>query len=242
MPRKRTISAPIRPFIREWTPEIFWSFTRREGECLLWTRSVRVRYQREYDRAHRIAYRLSRGPIPKGSVVLHSCGIELCVEPKHLRLGTVNDVKHPNRLYSRVTADNFLEYTAPGPSGCIEWQRQRDHLGYGRVRFQSRNALAHRVAYILFRGAIPDGMDILHSCDNRACVNVDHLRPGTHQDNMRDIKDRARRPVKVGPEDVRRMRDLRRAGCTVTMIAGLYGIGVPTASQILSGKTRTDIA
>lgn len=45
---------------------------------------------------------------------------------------------------------------------------------------------AHRHAYMLWKGAIPDGLDVLHSCDVKQCVNPEHLRVGTHQENIRE--------------------------------------------------------
>jgi len=52
--------------------------------------------------------------------------------------------------------------------------------------------MAHRISYSITRGAIPPGMVLRHSCDNPQCVNPDHLTPGTHKENMRDIVDRGR--------------------------------------------------
>lgn len=75
---------------------------------------------------------------------------------------------------------------------CIEWSGARDRQGYGRRRYQGRNALAHRVAWTEAHGPIAEGLDVCHRCDNPACVNIDHLFLGTHQDNMRDCKTKGR--------------------------------------------------
>lgn len=80
-------------------------------------------------------------------------------------------------------------------SDCWIWIGAKKELGYGVIGLGHRGdgtAKAHRVAYELYIGKIPDGMSILHSCDNPSCVNPDHLRAGTLSDNSRDCVKRQR--------------------------------------------------
>ena len=77
-------------------------------------------------------------------------------------------------------------------SGCLEWTGDKYRSGYGRVWRNGKNARAHRYAYELAKGAIPEGLMVLHSCDNRPCCNPDHLRVGTAKDNMADAIARGR--------------------------------------------------
>jgi len=66
---------------------------------------------------------------------------------------------------------------------CWEWRALRNPEGYGIIRYRGRNLRAHRVAYELRRGAIPEGMELDHLCRNRGCVWPGHLEPVTHHDN-----------------------------------------------------------
>lgn len=65
--------------------------------------------------------------------------------------------------------------------------------GYGKAGREGRTWLAHRLAWAVWRGGIPEGACVLHRCDNRKCVNADHLFLGDRFDNMQDMisKDRA---------------------------------------------------
>ena len=74
---------------------------------------------------------------------------------------------------------------------CWLWTACTDALGYGRINALGENK-AHRLSYRLYRGDIPTGMKILHSCDVRNCVNPDHLRIGTQAENVRDSVERGR--------------------------------------------------
>ena len=75
--------------------------------------------------------------------------------------------------------------------GCWVWQGKRNKGGYGYWG----KVLAHRHSWMLANGPIPDGMWILHHCDNRPCVNPAHLYPGTVVENVRDMVSRGRNYV-----------------------------------------------
>ena len=77
---------------------------------------------------------------------------------------------------------------------CWEWTAGTNVKGYGRFAFIGKNRLAHRVSYIFTNGDIPDSLCVCHKCDNRKCVNPDHLFLGSIIDNTMDMvkKGRAR--------------------------------------------------
>lgn len=81
-----------------------------------------------------------------------------------------------------------------GPGACHPWMRSRDSCGYGIAprTTEDRSRKAHRTAWLLVNGPIPDGMQVLHSCDNPPCCNVSHLFLGVHADNMADMAAKCR--------------------------------------------------
>lgn len=73
-------------------------------------------------------------------------------------------------------------------SGCWEWNgNTSDRRGYGSLRFHGRTVKAHRLAYSTWVGEIPEGMVVMHLCDNPPCINPDHLKVGTNDENMQDM-------------------------------------------------------
>jgi hypothetical protein len=76
---------------------------------------------------------------------------------------------------------------------CWNWtSRLFDRSGYGQFNIKSAPVLAHRHAYTTWKGEIPTGLLVRHTCDNRKCVNPEHLIVGTHQDNSNDAVERNR--------------------------------------------------
>lgn len=101
----------------------------------------------------------------------------------------------------------------PSPDDCFIWLKGKDRNGYGRIcgstsgptvhhlcRLLGEN-YSHRIAWILSYGSVPDGMCVLHTCDNPACVRPTHLFLGTMTDNNKDMDAKGRRvnpPVNWG--------------------------------------------
>lgn len=86
--------------------------------------------------------------------------------------------------------------SASDADSCWEYQASRCYLrgGYGQFWLDGQMRRAHRVAYVLAFGPIPDGMLVRHSCDNPPCVNPFHLLLGTYEDNTQDCIRRGRFP------------------------------------------------
>ena len=87
----------------------------------------------------------------------------------------------------RTLRDRLIEgVKADDESGCWNWLRVTTDFGHGRIRVNGRKMIASRAAWLAWNGAIPDGMQVCHHCDNPRCINPAHLFLGTNTDNVRD--------------------------------------------------------
>lgn len=139
-------------------------------------------------------------------------------------------------------AEQFAWYRPGQPSAdeCWDWEGNTDAYGYGALGRGGKVLKAHRVSYELYVGSIPEGAQILHSCDRPICVNPSHLRPGNARDNTDDAleRDRIRKGdrhwnVKLTEEDVREIRSLREKGRTYRFIAESYGVSTSAIRDII---------
>lgn len=78
---------------------------------------------------------------------------------------------------------------------CWEWTASIGSHGYGQLTYLQQKYTAHRLSWELHRGPIPDGLFVLHKCDNRRCVKPDHLFLGTQRENLEDMTRKGRRAV-----------------------------------------------
>jgi hypothetical protein len=127
----------------------------------------------------------------------------------------------------------------PGPRGCMMFTGFRDRRGYGYIgqgRAGLRPILAHRAAWEVAKGAIPQGMHVLHKCDNPSCVNPAHLELGTAADNMRSKVARGRQPrgglvhnAKLALDEVRAILADSRSN---SAIGRAYGVSTATVGEI----------
>lgn len=119
---------------------------------------------------------------------------------------------------------------------CWDYVGTKNVDGYGWARHMGKNMGAHRYSWILSNGNIPDGLHVLHKCDNPSCVKPAHLYLGTHQKNMRDRADRRRcKHQKLSRGDVSKIKEMRKMGATCQQIADKFGISNGHASEIARG-------
>ena len=140
----------------------------------------------------------------------------------------------------------FLSHVQKTEDGCWLWVGGKQPGGYGIFSYGSKkegSRLAHRVAHELWKGPIPKGMYVLHTCRNK-CVNPEHLEVGTSKKNNLDDKIRdgsllvgERNPsVKYTPDTVRAIRQRYANGETQTSIARSIGIRQGHISDICLRK------
>jgi hypothetical protein len=131
--------------------------------------------------------------------------------------------------------------------GCWNWTGSCNKQGYGEFGLEGKLQRAHRAAYMFYVGSIPPGLFVLHSCDNRRCVNPAHLWLGTQRENIRDMIDKGRSPNRYGERNgsakltgvkVSTIRELvRQSGHTYGSIAHTFGVARSTICDIVYGKT-----
>lgn len=124
--------------------------------------------------------------------------------------------------------------------GCWEFAGLRAKNGYGRLLCRGKMCLAHRVSFEVHKGEIPEGLNVLHKCDNRPCVNPDHLFLGTAADNNWDKSRKGRAPRGESHVKSKYTEQQVRAIFADTRpyreIVAEYGISKPQISAIKSGK------
>ena len=124
-------------------------------------------------------------------------------------------------------------------TGCWLWTGPT-RAGYGVFYVGSKDRSAHRISYEAFIGPVPDGLHLLHSCDNPGCINPAHLRPGTVKENVADRESRRRRSVrgeqigtsKLTYEDVVKIRS---SVVPIAALAKQHGVDYQTIWKIRKG-------
>lgn len=134
-------------------------------------------------------------------------------------------------------------------NGCWEWNGSRNERGYGQVATGSGPMLTNRASHIAWIGPIPEGLSVLHRCDNPPCINPRHLFHGTKPENNADMAAKRRssngenRPQsKLTDAQVKSIR-LRYAqgGISQKSLGALYGVDGSTVSLIVSRKRRGNL-
>lgn len=155
------------------------------------------------------------------------------------------------RLWDRVDKN-----PGQGPNGdCWQWMGYVHPTGYGQIGRTTQpgdNINTHRAAYIVAKGEIPDGLWVLHTCDNRLCCNPDHLWLGTPKENTQDMISKGRRRkasdtprgedvslAKLTEEMVRAMR--AEPPMTFKALGEKYGVTAATANKVILRRTWTHI-
>jgi hypothetical protein len=138
--------------------------------------------------SRRLMYSLRKRPLESNEYLLSLCKNKLCINPEHhcttLEAFDLNIIKGENI------------------NDCWEWSKGQNGMGYGAFNIKGKPFLVHRLMYERHNGKIPDGMHILHSCDNPICLNPKHLFIGSQKDNVHDMiqknRDRKARGSKSG--------------------------------------------
>jgi hypothetical protein len=144
--------------------------------------------------------------------------------------------------------DRLFSRTIIRDNGCWEYTGRREEKGYARMRCGGgARAFVHRLAYDLVVDDIPDGMKVLHKCDNPICVNPEHLFLGTNQDNTDDMLAKGRERFLKGDElpqaklNKEQVREIKRQIAANLLegneLASKFGVSPQTICDIKAGRT-----
>jgi hypothetical protein len=156
---------------------------------------------------------------------------------------------HNVTRYYKSIEDRFWASCPKGaPDSCWEWKGHRQPKGYGSIHQSHKVHMAHRIAYEIHFGPIPDNTQVLHKCDNPPCCNPNHLFLGSIADNMTDktAKQRQARGENIGKakfteSDIREMRRLYDTGVKQVDIAKLFGLSQGHVTRIVNRKAWTHV-
>lgn len=137
-------------------------------------------------------------------------------------------------------------------TGCWLWMASTAGKGYGQFRIPGtrKNIYAHRLSYELFKGALPKGAHLMHSCDTPCCVNPDHLSIGTPLQNARDMRDKGRHlngqlnsSAKLTADQALAIKTLlAHSNLSQRVIARLFGLQQMEISRIKRGERWAHVA
>jgi hypothetical protein len=166
-----------------------------------------------------------------------------------------------NEAYRTSAEKRIVNRLTRKPSGCWEWTGCLSRGGYGVIGIGGICFLTHRVSFSIFRTSIPEGLDLLHRCDNPPCCNPYHLFVGTRADNCRDMYEKKRDAISRGTHrgfDVKRgeqvetakltssqvleIRRLKTLGVSSKALAKQFGVDPSTISLAYRGKRWRHVA
>lgn len=219
----------------------FWELGQVAGNCFEW--EMREGRKKSLKRFYaggirynprEVAWQIQQGePLPENSKVTCKCGNILCVLPAHMQI--IKKVTSPDINREPKPKQGFWDFVDRKGS-CWIWRGRKSEKGYGVF---GDNKKAHRVAYELVKGAIPEGMFVCHHCDNPPCVNPDHLFLSDAQGNMNDMWEKGRGYTKLTDAQVREIRQKyveSRIG--QRKLAEEYGVTQPQIGYIVRGEQR----
>ena len=166
------------------------------------------------------------------------------------RIHSIKDLVRPQKPDGPKTSgwvEKFLSRIQLDEStGCWNWVGPMNNVTqYGMMSVCSRHVNAHRLSWIFFNGEIPHGNKVLHKCDNRRCVNFNHLFLGDQLANIRDciskgrfIRGESHANSTISREQVYKIRELVSSGLMQKDVAAMFSINKSTVCEIVSKKSR----
>ncbi len=192
---------------------------------------------------------------PRVLTTCKNCGSEFSIQPSHLARGDGKFCSERCRYAFVIPVpppEKYFWEKVKKTDSCWIWianvTHGYGHFSYGRNKKQKQDR-AHRFSWVLKNGPIPDDLCVLHHCDNRLCVNPDHLFLGTRRDNADDMlaKERSARGEKhpaaiLSEETVKQIKEaIKTRQGTLADVARQFGIQYVTLQAIYHGRNWNHI-
>lgn len=131
-----------------------------------------------------------------------------------------------------------------GENECWNWKGCVGPKQYGSFAIKNSQITAHRMVFILQSGELPTYIQVCHTCDNRLCVNPNHLFLGTNDDNVKDRVAKGRnakyQPKRLSPEVAAHIRRLHKSGYKQSDICKIFYVRYSVVNDICTGKSYKD--
>jgi hypothetical protein len=154
------------------------------------------------------------------------------------------EYNNPHEQHKKTLEQRFWEKVDKRvPDECWLWKGACNPNKYGHLRVGKKEITASRIAWILTNGPIPEGLCVLHSCDNPPCCNPLHLFLGTNLDNVRDKEKKGRGIYvngercgmsKLTTEKIIEIRKMHKGGLSGIKLAAIFGIGKSEIYNIIN--------
>lgn len=157
-----------------------------------------------------------------------------------------------NRIIPQLSSQDIARFWSKvdirGPDACWNWTASHTRYGYGAFGIRDKWFLSSRISFFYAHPDKDQSLEVLHTCDNRACVNPRHLYCGTQQQNIQDavVRNRIATGVRLphcvlSDQDIRDIRAAHKKGTSQSHLSRQFGVTSGHVSQILSGKTRKHV-
>lgn len=176
------------------------------------------------------------------------CGNEKILTKNNLFYNTKSCgclITPPDDDYKKILECKLLSNIRIDEKKCWNWLGIPNTTGYAQISHRDKKRMSvHRLSYTLFKGGIPKGMDVCHSCDNKICINPDHLWVGTREQNLKDMvmKGRSRKgtnkkAAKLDDDKVKYCRFMSDFGVSKLQLAKFFNVCHTTMCMAIDGRS-----